>query len=63
VWAPATAVDQAVERFCKILEASGPYLAERVTDLRDVRDRIVAKVLGVPASPSMQRPGPSPSTR
>jgi phosphotransferase system enzyme I (PtsI) len=45
---PATAVDQAVESFCKILEASGPYLAERVTDLRDVRDRIVAKVLGVP---------------
>jgi phosphotransferase system enzyme I (PtsI) len=45
---PATAVDQAVEGFCKILEASGPYLAERVTDLRDVRDRIVAKVLGVP---------------
>jgi phosphotransferase system enzyme I (PtsI) len=45
---PATAVDQAVEGFCKILEASGPYLAERVTDLRDVRDRIVAHVLGVP---------------
>ena len=37
-----------MEGFCKILEASGPYLAERVTDLRDVRDRIVAKVLGVP---------------
>ena len=45
---PATAVDQAVEGFCTILEASGPYLAERVTDLRDVRDRIVAHVLGVP---------------
>jgi phosphoenolpyruvate-protein phosphotransferase (PTS system enzyme I) len=45
---PATAVDQAVEGFCKVLEASGPYLAERVTDLRDVRDRIVAHVLGVP---------------
>ena len=54
---PATAVDQAVEGFCKILEASGPYLAERVTDLRDVRDRIVAKVLGVP------EPGIPPLTK
>ena len=55
---PATAVDQAVEGFCKILEASGPYLAERVTDLRDVRDRIVAKVLGVPepGMPPLSKP-------
>ena len=56
---PATAVDQAVEGFCKILEASGPYLAERVTDLRDVRDRIVAKVLGVPGAghlPPLSKP-------
>src|SRR5664280_1606312 len=45
---PATAVDQAVEEFCAMLEKSGPYMAERVTDLRDVRDRIVAHVLGVP---------------
>jgi phosphotransferase system enzyme I (PtsI) len=67
---PATAVDQAVEGFCKILEASGPYLAERVTDLRDVRDRIVAKVLGVPEPgipplskpPTWHRPIPRPST-
>src|SRR5450755_4722029 len=55
---PATAVDQAVEGFCKILEASGPYLAERVTDLRDVRDRIVAKVLGLPEPglPTLDKP-------
>jgi len=55
---PATAVDQAVEGFCKILEASGPYLAERVTDLRDVRDRIVAHVLGVPEPglPALSKP-------
>ncbi len=55
---PATAVDQAVEGFCKILEASGPYLAERVTDLRDVRDRIVAHVLGVPEPglPELRKP-------
>ncbi len=55
---PATAVDQAVEGFCKVLEASGPYLAERVTDLRDVRDRIVAKVLGLPEPglPALSKP-------
>ncbi len=55
---PATAVDQAVEGFCKVLEASGPYLAERVTDLRDVRDRIVAHVLGVPEPglPALTKP-------
>jgi len=55
---PATAVDEAVEGFCKILEASGPYLAERVTDLRDVRDRIVAKVLGLPEPglPALDKP-------
>ena len=55
---PATAVDQAVEGFCKILEMSGGYMAERVTDLRDVRDRIVAHVLGVPPPglPKMDKP-------
>ncbi len=62
---PATAVDQAVEGFCKILEASGPYLAERVTDLRDVRDRIVAKVLGVPEPgiPPLSKPTVIVATR
>ncbi len=55
---PANAVDQAVEGFCKILEMSGGYMAERVTDLRDVRDRIVAQVLGVPPPglPKMTKP-------
>lgn len=57
--APANAVDQAVEGFCKILEASGPYLAERVTDLRDVRDRIVAQVLGLPQPGLPSLSGPS----
>ncbi len=55
---PATAVDQAVEGFCSILELSGGYMAERVTDLRDVRDRIVAQVLGQqpPGLPQMSEP-------
>jgi phosphotransferase system enzyme I (PtsI) len=55
---PATAVDQAVEGFCSILEMSGGYMAERVTDLRDVRDRIVAQVLGQqpPGLPTMTEP-------
>jgi len=55
---PATAVDQAVEGFCSILEMSGGYMAERVTDLRDVRDRIVAQVLGLkpPGLPQMTEP-------
>ncbi|GAB3460034.1 phosphoenolpyruvate--protein phosphotransferase [Kineococcus endophyticus] len=56
---PATAVDEAVEQFCAVLAASGPYLAERVTDLRDVRDRVVARVLGLPEPGVPQLDGPS----
>ncbi|MEW1958734.1 putative PEP-binding protein [Kineococcus sp. NPDC059986] len=56
---PATAVDEAVEQFCAVLAASGPYLAERVTDLRDVRDRVVARVLGLPEPGVPQLHGPS----
>jgi len=56
---PATAVDQAVEQFCEVLAASGPYLAERVTDLRDVRDRVVARVLGLAEPGVPQLTGPS----
>ncbi len=56
---PATAVDEAVEQFCAVLAASGPYLAERVTDLRDVRDRVVARVLGLPEPGVPQLNGPS----
>lgn len=46
---PATAVSAAVEEYCVVLEAAGGYMAERVTDLRDVKDRAVAHILGVPA--------------
>ncbi|MFB9377962.1 phosphoenolpyruvate--protein phosphotransferase [Kineococcus gynurae] len=56
---PASAVDEAVEGFCAILAASGPYLAERVTDLRDVRDRVVAHVLDVPQPGVPALVGPS----
>lgn len=55
---PARAVSDAVEGFCVMLADSGPYLAERVTDLRDVRDRILARLLGVaePGMPELDRP-------
>ena len=45
---PANAIDAAVEEYCTMFAAAGGYLAERVTDLRDVRDRAVARVLGEP---------------
>jgi phosphotransferase system enzyme I (PtsI) len=45
---PATAVTAAVEEICVMFEALGGYMAERVTDLRDVRDRAVARLLGKP---------------
>jgi len=44
---PATALDAAAEEYCAVFSAAGGYLAERVTDLRDVRDRAVARVLGL----------------
>ncbi|WP_409485598.1 phosphoenolpyruvate--protein phosphotransferase [Arsenicicoccus dermatophilus] len=45
---PANAVTAAVEEFCQMFESLGGYMAERVTDLRDVRDRTVARLLGEP---------------
>ena len=44
----ATAVTAAVEEYCAMFESLGGYMAERVTDLRDVRDRAVARLLGQP---------------
>jgi phosphotransferase system enzyme I (PtsI) len=54
---PATAVDAAAEEYCAMFSAAGGYLAERVTDLRDVRDRAVARLLGVedPGVPELTR--------
>jgi phosphoenolpyruvate-protein phosphotransferase (PTS system enzyme I) len=45
---PATALDEAVEEYCATFTAAGGYLAERVTDLRDVCDRAIARLLGLP---------------
>ncbi|WP_240675487.1 phosphoenolpyruvate--protein phosphotransferase [Cellulomonas endophytica] len=46
---PVAAVDAVVAQFAAMFEAAGGYLAERVTDLRSVRDRVVAAALGLPA--------------
>jgi phosphoenolpyruvate-protein phosphotransferase (PTS system enzyme I) len=55
---PATALDAAAEEYCTAFSAAGGYLAERVTDLRDVRDRAVARLLGVqdPGVPELTAP-------
>jgi len=55
---PATAVDAATEEYCAIFTGAGGYLAERVTDLRDVRDRAVARLLGLqdPGVPDLAEP-------
>jgi phosphoenolpyruvate-protein phosphotransferase (PTS system enzyme I) len=50
------AVTLAVEGFCAQLEAHGGYLAERVTDLRDIAARAVALLAGVPM-PGIPAPG------
>ncbi|MFM9376235.1 phosphoenolpyruvate--protein phosphotransferase [Gordonia sp. VNK21] len=42
--AAAAATEQFVEMFTKV----GGLMAERVTDLKDVRDRVVAELLGLP---------------
>ncbi|GEL96602.1 phosphoenolpyruvate--protein phosphotransferase [Cellulomonas terrae] len=52
------AIDGIVEMFATMFEQAGGYLAERVTDLRSVRDRVVAAAMGLPAPgvPSLERP-------
>ena len=45
---PAHALWAAFDDFCAQLGAAGGYLAERVTDLRNVRDRAVAVMQGLP---------------
>jgi phosphotransferase system enzyme I (PtsI) len=53
-----TAIDAATEEYCTMFSAAGGYLAERVTDLRDVRDRAVARLLGLqdPGVPELTEP-------
>jgi len=55
---PTTALDAATEEYCAMFSAAGGYLAERVTDLRDVRDRAVARLLGLqdPGVPELTTP-------
>jgi phosphoenolpyruvate-protein phosphotransferase (PTS system enzyme I) len=54
--AALTAVVEAFEEFRTMLAAAGPYMAERVTDLDDLRNRTVATLLGVPM-PGVPDPG------
>ncbi|ULE32300.1 putative PEP-binding protein [Mycobacterium sp. IDR2000157661] len=47
--APAVrAVDEAVAQFVEMFTQIGGLMAERVTDLRDIRDRVVAELSGLP---------------
>ncbi|GAB3591409.1 phosphoenolpyruvate--protein phosphotransferase [Angustibacter peucedani] len=50
------ALSAAVEDYCSQLESLGGYLAERTTDLRDVRDRATAHLRGEQA-PVVPTPG------
>lgn len=43
------AVANAVEGYAETLKKLGGYMAERVTDLNDIRDRTIAALRGVPA--------------
>src|SRR4029450_8969857 len=54
--AAVTAVADACEDFRAMLAAAGPYMAERVADLDDLRNRTVATLLGVPM-PGVPDPG------
>ncbi|AWB91704.1 phosphoenolpyruvate--protein phosphotransferase [Aeromicrobium chenweiae] len=45
---PSGATAGAIEELSAMFAAAGGLMAERVTDLRDVRDRIVAELLGLP---------------
>jgi phosphotransferase system enzyme I (PtsI) len=50
------AVDRACASFRQTLLAAGGYFAERAADLDDIRDRVVCRLLGVPA-PGLPDPG------
>ncbi|WP_030480187.1 phosphoenolpyruvate--protein phosphotransferase [Lentzea albidocapillata] len=45
----ARAVHEAAQKFISALQAAGGYMAERARDVQDVRDRVVAELLGRPA--------------
>jgi phosphoenolpyruvate-protein phosphotransferase (PTS system enzyme I) len=52
----AHSVTLAIDGYCRQLEALGGYMAERVADLRDIRNRAVAVLLDVPM-PGIPQPG------
>lgn len=52
----AHSVSLAIDVYCAQLEAGGGYLAERAADLRDIRNRAVALLMGVPM-PGLPQPG------
>jgi phosphotransferase system enzyme I (PtsI) len=45
---PVHAVVKATEKFVELFLKTGGLMAERVTDLRDVRDRVIAEIEGKP---------------
>ncbi len=45
---PVQATMATTEKFADMFEKAGPLMAERTTDLRDVRDRIIARLQGQP---------------
>ena len=54
----ARAVYEAADGFAKALAAAGGYMAERVRDIEDIRDRVVAELRGVapPGVPDLSGP-------
>ncbi|HEY3437909.1 MAG TPA: phosphoenolpyruvate--protein phosphotransferase [Actinotalea sp.] len=56
--AAVLAVDRSIAEFADLFMAAGGYLAERVTDLRSVRDRVIARLQGLPEPgvPALARP-------
>jgi phosphotransferase system enzyme I (PtsI) len=52
----AHAVHQAVDGYRELLSEAGGYLAERAADLADIRDRVIAVILGLPI-PGVPDPG------
>jgi phosphotransferase system enzyme I (PtsI) len=54
--AAASAVVTAFDEFRVQLSAAGAYMAERAADLEDIRNRVVARILGLPM-PGVPHPG------
>ncbi|PRX47688.1 phosphoenolpyruvate--protein phosphotransferase [Prauserella shujinwangii] len=54
----ARAVYEAAANFTHALASAGGYMAERVRDIEDVRDRIIAQLLGIepPGVPELDQP-------